>query len=415
MGNHQHKQGQRAVVIGAGIVGLTTALRLAEAGYVVEVVERETEVCVGSSKANAGQLLYDRIGAMGSAGFLRSVPATMFNPDQGVSVFGLANPARWPWAGAFLRQCTTQRWQENTHGLLDLATRSRRVMAVVSAQYGLSYDWRKPGKLIVHPTAERLAAADRAAQFQAQFGGRHEVLGHEACLEHEPALRSGTRAIAGGMYLPDAQVGDCRKFGQGIAQVLAAKFGVRIRYGVQVCGLVQNGGRVSGLRSDQGLIEGDVFVVATGKAAGELLRGGFAGKRRITGVKGVSLTYPAGDVPPDVSVTDAEGKFVVMRLGDRVRVAGYAIFLDGDAIKAKYVQRLAYKARALMPRGARYDITPDVWVGIRPQTPDDLPMIGQAGAANLFVNAGHGSLGWTLAAGSAEVLAERIAAAGLSS
>ncbi len=414
MEEHQHKQGQRAVVIGAGIIGLTTALRLAEAGYAVEVIEREARACVGSSKANAGQLLYDRIGAMGSVGFLRGLPATMFNPDQGVSVFGLANPARWPWAGAFLRQCTTQRWQENTRGLLDLAARSRRVMAAVSAQYGLAYDWRKPGKLIVHPTAERVAAADQAAQFQAQFGGRHEVLGVDECLDHEPALRGATRTIAGGVYLPDAEVGDCRMFGLGIADVLVAKFGVRIRYGVRVTGLVYSGGRVTALRSDQGMIEGDVFVVATGKAAGELLSGRFSGKRRITVVKGVSLTYPAGDAPPDMSVTDAAGKFVVMRLGDRVRVAGYAIFSDGDAIKPQYVPRLADKARALMPKAARYDAAPDVWVGIRPQTPDDLPMIGQAGAANLFVNAGHGSLGWTLAAGSAEVLAEKIAVADLS-
>lgn len=414
MENQQHKKPQRAVVIGAGIIGLTSALRLAEAGYAVEVVERETRACVGSSKANAGQLLYDRIGAMGSYGFLRGLPATMFNPDQGVSVLGLANPVRWPWAGAFLRQCTTSCWQENTRGLLDLAARSRRLMAGLSAQYGLSYDWRKPGKLIVHPTAERLAAADQAMQFQAQLGGRHEVLGRDACLEHEPALRGLTRTIAGGVFLPDAEVGDCRMFGLGVADVLAAKFGVQIRYGVQVTGLVQSGSRVTALHSDQGLIEGDVFVVATGKAAGDLLRDRFAGKRRITGVKGVSLTYPAGDAPPDMSVTDAAGKFVVMRLGDRVRVAGYAIFSDGDGIKAQYVQRLAEKARALMPRGAQYDVAPDVWAGIRPQTPDDLPMIGAAGAANLFVNAGHGSLGWTLAAGSAEVLAEKIAAAGLS-
>ncbi len=411
---HEHKQGQRAVVIGAGIIGLTTALRLSEAGYAVEVIERETKACVGSSRANAGQLLYDRIGAMGSSGFLRALPATMSNPDQGVSVFGLANPVRWPWAAAFLRQCTTQHWQENTRGLLELAARSRRVMAGLSAQYGLAYDWRKPGKLIVHPTAERLAAADQAMQFQAQFGGRHEVLSREACLEHEPALRGATRTIAGGVFLPDAEVGDCRMFGLGVADVLAAKFEVQIRYGVRVSGLVQSGGRVTALRSDQGLIEGDVFVVATGKAAGELLRGGFAGKRWITGVKGVSLTYPAGDAPPDMSVTDVAGKFVVMRLGDRVRVAGYAIFSDGDGVKAQYVQRLADKARALMPRGAQYDAAPEVWVGIRPQTPDDLPMIGQAGATNLFVNAGHGSLGWTLAAGSAEVLAEKIVAADLS-
>lgn len=399
-----------AIVVGAGVIGLTSALRLAEAGYVVTVLERGSEVCAGTSKANAGQLLYDRIGAMGSIGFLRSVPGAVFDPEQGMSIWGLANPVRWPWAVAFLRQCNDHSWQQNTRRLLEIAGRSKQEMPELQACYGLAFEWRKSGKLIVHPTEERLQSADKALQFQAQFGGEHQMVSREVCLQHEPALANGTREFAGGIYLPDASVGDCRKFGQELAEVLQNRLGVQIKFGVQVTGMVRQAGRVTAVQTSQGLITADVFVVANGQNAGALLRGPFKDKNRITGVKGVSLTFPAGEVPPDLSVTEAAGRFVVMRLGDRVRVTGYAIFSDSAYVKPAYIKALTAKAKGLMPKAAQYEALPEIWSGCRPQTPNDLPMIGTAGAQNLFVNAGHGSLGWALALGSAGILIDRIKA-----
>lgn len=408
MKKYAGKDDHKAVVIGAGIIGLTSALRLAEAGYSVTIIEREKSVCADSSKANAGQLLYDRIGAMGSPGFLRSLPGAMIFPDQGISGRGLLHPKRWPWGLAFLHQCTANNWKNNTQGLLNLAALSRAAMFDIRAHYNLAFDWRKPGKLVVQKTDVALAAAALTAQYQAQFGGRHELLDRGACLEHEPALQNTTRTIAGGVYLPDAEVGDCHVFGQEIARILTQKFGAHVLYGQRALGLVQNAGRVTAIHTDQGIVTANLFVLATGKAAHELLPRRFANKKPIVGVKGVSLTYPAGQTPPELSVTDAAGKFVVMRLGNQVRVAGYALFEDGKNIRAQYVEQLAQKAKALMPSAANYTSTPDVWVGIRPQTPDDLPMIGACGADNLFVNAGHGSLGWTLALGSAEMLMQKI-------
>lgn len=411
MNDFVNSKGQTALVVGAGVVGLSSALKLAEAGYAVTVLERHDEVCAGTSMANAGQLLYDRIGAMGSVGFLRGVPAAVFDADQGMSLAGLMNPARWPWALAFLRQCTDYRWQQNTQRLLEIAGRSKQEMPRVQARYGMAFEWRKPGKLIVHPTVEGLEAADRALQFHAQFGGRHQRVSREACLQHEPALAGGTRPFAGGIYLPDAAVGDCRKFGQQIANVLRKHLGAEIKFGVQVDRLVTRAGRVTAVETNQGQITADIVVIANGQSANNLLRGRFVGKKPITGVKGLSLTYPAGQAAPDLSVTEAAGRFVVMRLGDQVRVTGAAIFSDTEHIKPSYIKALAAKAESLMPNAARYDVAPEVWVGRRPQTPDDVPMIGQAGAQNLFVNAGHGSLGWTLALGSAAELLDKIKAA----
>lgn len=403
-----NNRGSNAVVIGAGIIGLTSALRLAQTGYLVTIIEQENTPCQVTSKANAGQLLYDRIGAMGSPGFLRGLPKTLRDRDQGVHISGLANPAKWPWAGAFLRQCTTGAWQRNTAALLEIAKRSRAAMDEVCNQYQIDFDWQKPGKLVLHRSQGALSSASAVAGFQAGFGGRHQVLSAKECIAQEPALKDIAKEFAGGIYLPDAEVGDCQKFGAGLASILTDKYGVKIIYGVEAVGFEREGTMISALRTRHDHIAGEIFVVATGGAASKLLHAKFPGKKPIIGIKGISLTFPAGPQAPDLSVTDAGGKFVIMRLGDQVRIAGYAMFSDDLNIPPEMVRRLIEKARKLMPEAAMYDATPDIWVGARPTTPDDLPMIGQADAANLFVNAGHGSLGWTLAMGSAEILVEKI-------
>ncbi|MBV1927748.1 MAG: FAD-dependent oxidoreductase, partial [Rhodobacteraceae bacterium] len=178
-----------------------------------------------------------------------------------------------------------------------------------------------------------------------------------------------------------------------------------------VLDLVRDTNRIHALRTKNGLIKADVFVLAAGQATTNLAPARFPGKKPITGIKGVSLTFPLGDTAPDLSVTDATGKFVVLRLGNRVRIAGYAMFSDDPEITQNFVHQLTNKARALMPQAALFNETPDIWVGFRPTTPDDLPMIGQINSDNLYVNAGHGSLGWTLALGSAEILQEKITGA----
>ncbi|MEO8243604.1 MAG: FAD-dependent oxidoreductase [bacterium] len=254
------------------------------------------------------------------------------------------------------------------------------------------------------------AAAQRAAAFQEQFGGRHQVLSAPDCKDREPALAGATRPIAGAIYLPDAEVGDCNRCCHELSRVLVENLGGTILYDTTATGFQRRGNRVTAMECGAQIIAGDVFVMAAGMDTLRQVLGKFAGKKPMTSVLGLSLTFPLGDTPPDLSVTDSAGKFVMVRLGDRLRVAGTAVFSDRLQINREDVARLMAKARALMPGAADYAAEPDVWVGSRPQTPDDLPMIGQAGADNLFVNAGHGSLGWTLAFGSAEILLQKITA-----
>jgi len=320
------------------------------------------------------------------------------------------HPSKWPWGIAFLRQCSGKAWRQNTQRLIEIAHRSQKAMAEFSNQHEIDFSWRKPGKLLVHATAESLATADKTAQFQGRMGGRHQVLDRAQCVAHEPALEATSRRIAGAIYLPDAEIGDCHRFCQVLASILTEKLNVKISYGTKITGLEQKNGRITALTSAQGLIEGDIFVLATGRIASKLLPGRTNNIEPVTGVKGLSVTFPTGDAAPDMSVTDVAGKFVVMRQGHEVRVAGCAIFTDNLTINPDHVSQLINKARALMPGAANYDQPSQIWAGLRPQTPSALPIIKQTGAKNLYINAGHGSTGWILSFGSAEILQERIEA-----
>ena len=403
---NNHKK--EAIVIGAGIVGLTTACRLSEEGYSVTVVEQKSNPSEGTSKANAGQLIYN-ISAMSSPSFLRNLPKTLLSPSlTGVIATGLIHPNNWLWALSFMRQCTAKKWRKNTLELIKMAHSSRDALNEFRTRHEIEFNWRSDGKIYLHETEKDLAAAKLFAEFQRTNGGTHTVITKEECLEREDALIGTKRKIAGGTYLSDAAVGDCKLFCKNLADLLTVKFDGKIIYDVTAEKMLLKKGGVVGIETSLGTLEANLFIVCAGLVSNKLLPKDFVGKKSITGVKGISLTYPSGSHPPSLSVTDTAGKFVVARLGKQIRVAGYAIFSDNLSINQRHVALLASKAKSLMPNAALFDAKPEVWTGLRPQTPDDLPMIGKAGAENLFVNAGHGSNGWLLAFGSAEKLLEKI-------
>ncbi|MBT5072856.1 MAG: FAD-dependent oxidoreductase [Kordiimonadaceae bacterium] len=403
-----NSRNKNAVIIGAGIVGLSSAYRLACEGYDVTLVEQESEPALGTSHANAGQLIYN-FGAMGSPSFLKNLPKTLLHPSRhGVIAAALCHPKNWPWAASFIGQCSPQQWQNNSLKLIKMANRTREALHTLKEQHDIDFNWRGEGKIIIHETEADLIAAEKTAEFQRNHGGNHQVIGRNECLELEPALKESTRKIAGGTYLADAEIGDCNLFCQKLAGVLTNKFKAKIHYDVKVEAIIREKNQIAALKTSKGMIDGDIFIMCTGVNGLKLLPDSFAGKKPIIGVKGISLTYPIGNCPPNLSATDTAGKFVVARLGDQIRVAGYAIFSDNLAINPKHVSLLAKKAKALMPEAANYDEDPVAWTGLRPQTPDDLPMIGKAGFENLYINAGHGSSGWILALGSAEELLEKI-------
>ena len=404
--NNNHSK--KAIIIGAGIVGLTTACRLAEEGYLVTIIEQKTKAAEGTSNANAGQLIYN-FGAMGSPSFIRSLPKILLNTAlHGVIATGLLYPGKWPWALSFIRQCTSEAWLKNSLKLIKMAHRSRDSLTEFCERYDIEFKWRKDGKIITHETEKDLKGAEILAEFHRANGGDHRIISKEECFEREGALIGTTRKIAGGTYLPEAAVGDCHLFCENLAELLTTQLGGKICFNVNVEEILHNKNKVIGIKTPSGILEADIYVVCAGLKSNRILPINFPGRKLITGIKGISLTYPSGSCAPNLSVTDMVGKFVVTRLGERVRVTGYAIFCENLDINQKHVTLLSAKAKSLMPQAALYSEEPYVWTGLRPQTPDDLPMVGKAGAENLYVNAGHGSNGWLLAFGAAELLLEKI-------
>ncbi|MCP5381203.1 MAG: FAD-dependent oxidoreductase [Kordiimonadaceae bacterium] len=398
------KQQNRVIIIGAGIVGLTSAYLLAKQGFRVTVLDKNKQPADGTSKGNAGQLIYN-FGAMGSSSFLRNLPnAILKNEKTGIIVSELWHPRNWNWVAAFIGQCTSKAWNNNSLKLIEMAHRSRKILNEFRHDFGIDFNWRKDGKINLHETYQDLVTATKVAEFQQNHGGNHRIISKEECLEKEPALKGSTRHFAGGTYLPDAEIGDCRLFCQQLAEILKTRFNCQFHFNTEITNLRRSNNKIIAAESQVGIFEADFFINCAGILADKLLSGSFKGKKPLIGIKGISLTFEKGKSPPKLSVTDSAGKFVMCSLGEKVRVAGYAIFSNNLAINPMHILLLKDKAISLMPDAAKYNSPPEIWTGLRPQTPDDLPMIGKAGAENLFVNAGHGSSGWILAFGAAEKL-----------
>ncbi|MBL4602416.1 MAG: FAD-dependent oxidoreductase [Emcibacteraceae bacterium] len=398
---------KKVIIIGAGIVGLTSACRLAQEGFQVTIIEKNSRPGTGTSQANAGQLIYN-FGAMASPSFIKNLPKALTDPNQGIIAGKLLLPSNWLWALKFLSQSTSNAWQKNSLALINIAHRSRSAMKAFNRRHDIDFNWRKDGKLIIYDNEASLRSAETTAKFQREHGGNHQVISKEKCFELEPALINSARKISGATYLADAEIGDCYAYCKSLADILCRHYGGKIHYNVTVDGFESHKDQISAVKTTNGLIEGDIFIISAGIDSPKLLDRSFPNKSPIIGIKGISLTYPLGSTPPDLSVTDAAGKFVIARLGEKVRVTGYAIFSSDLSINPDHVSKLEEKAKSLMPDAADYAASPDIWTGLRPQTPSDLPMISKAGAKNLYVNAGRGSSGWILSFGSAEKLTDII-------
>jgi D-amino-acid dehydrogenase len=401
----------RIIVIGAGIVGLTTAWWLARDGHVVTVLDRAGSAGQGASFANGAQLSYAYVAPLAAPSVLRSLPKWLLSGDSPVRVRLAADPAQWAWLLAFLRACTAAASDAATAKLVALAILSRASLHEMLEATPVAFCHRRNGKLVVQSSAAGMAEAQRQMRLQAAFGCRQEALGRGACLALEPSLAAIGDRLVGGILTPDEEVGDCRLLCEGLHAALAAPpFGVRFLLGTEVLRLVPAGGRLNALRTSAGDLDADAFVLAAGAQAARLARA--AGVRlAVQPVRGYSITAPLrpGNRAPVRSITDAARKVVYAPLGDTMRVAGFAeIGGDGERTHQDRVAALARELATTFP-GVCEPGEAAGWSGLRPATPTSLPLIGATRVRNLFVNAGQGALGFTLAAGSARLLADIVA------
>jgi D-amino-acid dehydrogenase len=399
------------MVLGAGIAGVSTAWYLHQAGYEVSVVDRQPEAGRETSFANGGQISISHPEPW-------SNPATPFlalrwlgKPDAPLTFHPRASSEQWMWALRFLHECLPWRSRRNTEAIASLATFSGERLRALRTETGISYDQRERGILHLFFTPEEFRHAAGRATLLSRFGIDARVCDADECMAIEPALAAQRGQLVGGLYAPGDESGDAFRFTQALAERLRQK-GVRFHYNTRISALSGSGSRINGVEvldaaGRSGMLAANAFVVCLGSFSPRMVAP-LGEQLIIYPVKGYSVTAPVldGSKAPEVSLTDESRRIVCSRLGDRLRIAGTAELGGFDTdLRPERVRTILDWVQTRFP-GAIDPAKATPWAGLRPATPGNLPIIGKGHSDNLWFNTGHGTLGWTLACGSAASLAE---------
>jgi D-amino-acid dehydrogenase len=396
----------KVVVLGAGVIGVTSAWYLAKAGHEVTVIDRQPAAALETSFANAGEISPGYASPWAAPGIPLKALKWMFMEHAPLVIQPKPDWTKLSWMARMLMNCTAEAYKVNKSRMVRLAEYSRDCLMDLRAETGISYDERTQGTLQLFRTEKQVAAAEKDIAVLKADGVAFEVLDADACVAAEPGLAPSRSKIAGGLRLPGDETGDCFKFTQSLAQ-MAAALGVTFRYGVGIDRLEQGAGRIIAVHTSEGRVTADAFVLALGSHSPMLVRE-FGIKLPVYPVKGYSITVPIEDAAraPVSTVMDETHKIAITRLGDRIRVGGMAEIAGFDmSLNAKRQATLTHSVEDLFG-GAGNQSKATFWCGLRPMTPDGTPIVGRSPIANLFLNTGHGTLGWTMAAGSGRVLAD---------
>jgi len=398
----------KVIVLGAGVVGVTTAYYLAASGHDVTVVEQGDEPAAGASHANGGQLSYSFTDALARPSFLTAIPGLLFGRDPAVRVAVRSNPPLIGWGLRFLMQCTASRARSNTLHVLQLAMRSASLLAAIRERTGVQFAFRQSGKLVLLPVAANLKAVSRTIALKRDHGCHTDLLSIAEACEREPAIKRFCGRYSAAVYSAGDETGDARQFTSALCDWLARESGVRFRHGETAVSLSQQSGKVVGVQTDKDALPADRVVVCLGAWSPPILR--TAGVRaRIYPVRGYSLTLPAGADSPSVSITDMQRRLLFCPLNGEMRISGFADFTGFDGQKDRSrTALLASMARELAPAAADFGSGYEVWAGSRPMTPDGRPLSGPTNVPGLYMNCGHGMLGWTLACATASDVAAAV-------
>lgn len=407
----------KVLVLGGGVIGVSTAYFAARAGHEVTVLERQPGPALETSFANAGEVSPGYSAPWAGPGIPLKAIKWAFMRHRPLVIWPRPDPAMWLWGLRMLANCTHRAYEVNKGRMVRLAEYSRDCLRALRDDTGITYDERTQGTLQLFRTQPQLDGTGNDIEVLKRFGVAWELLDRDGCIAVEPALARVRDKFVGGLRLPGDETGDCFKYTNALA-ALAAKIGVRFRYGTQIRALRRDGGTIAGVVTSQGNGEAgeeareheltaDAYVVALGSYS-PLLLGPVGIHVRVYPVKGYSITVPITDASgaPESTVMDETFKVAVTRLGDRIRVGGTAE-LGGYSLNLREPRRsaLEHVVTDLFPAGG--DVSrASFWTGLRPMTPDGTPVIGPTRYSNLYVNTGHGTLGWTMAAGSGRVLAD---------
>jgi D-amino-acid dehydrogenase len=398
----------KVAILGAGVIGVTTAYYLAKAGHEVTVIDRQPGPALETSFANAGEVSPGYASPWAAPGIPQKAVKWLFMKHAPLIIQPMLDAATWRWVTAMLRNCTSARYSINKSRMVRLAEYSRDCLIALRDETGIAYDHRTKGTLQLFRTQKQLDGIGKDVNVLTADGVPFEVLDPAGCIAAEPGLAPVRDKIVGGLRLPNDETGDCFKFTNEL-QKLAAAIGVTFRFGVDIRRIKHQGGRIVAVETAAGDVTADVFVAALGSYTPSLLKP--LGLRvPVYPVKGYSITVPIVDETraPVSTIMDETYKIAITRLGDRIRVGGMAEI-------AGFNKDLPVSRRATLEHsvedlfgGAGDQKRATFWSGLRPMTPDGTPVIGATRFANLYLSSGHGTLGWTMACGSGRVLADLI-------
>ncbi|ONG41080.1 amino acid dehydrogenase [Alkanindiges hydrocarboniclasticus] len=403
----------KIIVLGAGVIGITAAWYLRQKGFEVTVIERQSGAGLETSFANGGQISVSHAEPWANPGAPKKVLKWLMKEDAPLLFRLRADLLQWRWGMQFLRECTPERTRHNIIQIVNLGTYSRRALQQLRRDTGIHYDELSKGILHFYTSEQEFAEALEPAKIMREFGCDRHVISTQQAIALEPALASIQHQIAGATYTAADESGDAHQFTQNLASLCAAQ-GVQFLYNSSIVALNSDGQKITGVRtkSDQGeqTFTADNYVLALGSYSPQLVKP-LGLDLLIYPAKGYSATFPIiqADKAPNVSLTDDEFKLVFSRLGDRLRVAGTAE-LNGYSTELNEVRCKAITRRVML-------LFPDVvdidrvhyWTGLRPATPSNVPYIGRSKITNLWLDTGHGTLGWTHACGSGRALADIVA------
>jgi D-amino-acid dehydrogenase len=396
------------VILGAGVIGVTSAWYLAKAGHSVTVIDRQPGAALETSFANAGEVSPGYSSPWAAPGIPTKAVKWMFMKHAPLVLRPTLDPKTWGWMLQMLSNCTEARYRTNKSRMVRVAEYSRECLIALRNETGIQYDQRMQGTLEVFRTQKQFDGIAKDVAVLKAGGVPFEILDRAGCVKVEPGLAASSDKIVGGLRLPNDETGDCFLFTTALAK-LAEEAGVKFVYNTSITKAVTEGSRIVALETNKGTFSADHFVAALGSYTPAFLKQ-FDMKLPVYPVKGYSITVPIKDATraPVSTVMDEAHKIAITRLGDRIRVGGMAEIagFSTDLPKARQ-ETLTHSVEDLFG-GAGDQSQAKFWSGLRPMTPDGTPVIGKTRFSNLSLNTGHGTLGWTMACGSAKILSDII-------
>ena len=392
------------LILGAGVIGVTSAYYLAKKGYNVKVLDAAGGPGLITSFANGSQLSYSKTHPLSDIEILKRLPRLILDKNTPIHIHPNIDLDFIRWGALFLRECLPKRSKANAEAVLDIALRSRIALHALIQEHEINFDYARRGKLYIFTDGKEFHHVAKDIDKHKHLGITQRLLDKNSAVELEPALVDMKQLIEGAVFSDIDESGDAKKFTEELARICAA-MGVEFEYNVKISDFRTQDNKVTAVMAGEREYTADKIILCLGAESPRLMKK-IGIYLPIYPMKGYSITVPATQMSPEINLTDEEKRVVYSKIGDRLRIAGVAEFAGWNyKINRKIIDDMIEVAKTRFPRAGDYSEITE-WTGLRPMTPSTVPITSKSDKyENLYFNTGHGMLGWTLACGSAEKLA----------